>query len=788
MLSVALVALVAAPRSAAGRSGGGGGGAPPPAAAALDFRRGLGDLALFAALRGALVSATYAYGMWRQFLRPYLYTAYATGAGGVAYALAKGYRFDYGAAAAWPAQAAALALFGTLGWVHVLAARDTVAWARRRAALGLAAFPWEPGLAGGGAALLPRHANGGPYSSGADDYSGGAGAGDVPPEALADPDSNFTPVGALWVQWKEALPPAPAPAPPLVLSPPNTDAAGGAAATEPAPAAAAADAGAATAVILLHSGGGGAFAWRHVMADLAARTGARVVAFDRPGFGLTSRPPAPAAAPSADKEGGAAGGGGGDDDNPYSPAAQARLTLQLAAALGIRRAVLVGHGDGCLVAILAAALAERPRRGRGGLGRAPSSASGSQRPPSVAAASDLRMSESTDLGGFVGASSLGSCSDAADLLTPPPAGRPSAAAAETARRRAARQAAAAAAAAAAAGDGGAAPPFDGRSGSAGAQSDSVSLAASLSFQSLLASVESSQQLQQQQQQQQRAGRSRLSQQQSPDLFGGASAAAAAAAAAVHAPPELQAMSPGTGSGGLAPQLWPRGGNSCGTAGDEGSNGDGDSAGPSLDAAAAPPPPALDVAGVALLHPKLSGHALGAFARLLVRARLGRAALRPLLRGELGEVASRRAWWRPERCTRAVLELYRRPLRVEGWDAALLAAAAAGADGPPRRAVGRALAALRRAPAALLVATGAHDRVSPPVNAGRLAATLGARVAAIPGCAHLSHEEAPGALLDVLAPFVGEALSKASTTTGGGGGAGGDGGGDADGESSVATGG
>ena len=31
----------------------------------------------------------------------------------------------------------------------------------------------------------------------------------------------------------------------------------------------------------------------------------------------------------------------------------------------------------------------------------------------------------------------------------------------------------------------------------------------------------------------------------------------------------------------------------------------------------------------------------------------------------GEVANRRAWHRPDRCTRQVLDLYRRPLRVEG---------------------------------------------------------------------------------------------------------------------------
>ena len=40
-----------------------------------------------------------------------------------------------------------------------------------------------------------------------------------------------------------------------------------------------------TAILLIHGFGGGSFAWRHVMQPLAARTGLRVLAFDRPAFG-----------------------------------------------------------------------------------------------------------------------------------------------------------------------------------------------------------------------------------------------------------------------------------------------------------------------------------------------------------------------------------------------------------------------------------------------------------------------------------------------------------------------
>ena len=54
-------------------------------------------------------------------------------------------------------------------------------------------------------------------------------------------------------------------------------------------------------------------------------------------------------------------------------------------------------------------------------------------------------------------------------------------------------------------------------------------------------------------------------------------------------------------------------------------------------------------------------------------RLGRRILRPLLRTELGEVSNRRAWAQPERLTPDIVALYSAPLRVQGWDAALLEA-------------------------------------------------------------------------------------------------------------------
>jgi hypothetical protein len=43
-------------------------------------------------------------------------------------------------------------------------------------------------------------------------------------------------------------------------------------------------------VVFIHGFGGGVFSWRHVMGTVAREVGCRVVAFDRPGWGLTTRP------------------------------------------------------------------------------------------------------------------------------------------------------------------------------------------------------------------------------------------------------------------------------------------------------------------------------------------------------------------------------------------------------------------------------------------------------------------------------------------------------------------
>lgn len=76
-------------------------------------------------------------------------------------------------------------------------------------------------------------------------------------------------------------------------------------------------------LLLLHGFGGSTFSWRENI-DALAEAGYRVIAFDRPGFGLS------------DKE----------FDYDYSVAAQADFTVRLMDALDIDRATLVGHSAG----------------------------------------------------------------------------------------------------------------------------------------------------------------------------------------------------------------------------------------------------------------------------------------------------------------------------------------------------------------------------------------------------------------------------------------------------------
>ena len=121
----------------------------------------------------------------------------------------------------------------------------------------------------------------------------------VPPRELADPDSQFVEIDDLDVHYKEMGEGDPT-------------------------------------LMLLHGFAASTFSWREVMEPLAETQ--RVVAFDRPAFGLTERPMP----------------GAWEGQNPYGADAAADLTIGLMDELGVDQSVLVGNSAGGTVALYTA--------------------------------------------------------------------------------------------------------------------------------------------------------------------------------------------------------------------------------------------------------------------------------------------------------------------------------------------------------------------------------------------------------------------------------------------------
>ncbi|KAM0034355.1 putative 2-hydroxy-6-oxonona-2,4-dienedioate hydrolase [Helianthus debilis subsp. tardiflorus] len=97
-------------------------------------------------------------------------------------------------------------------------------------------------------------------------------------------------------------------------------------------------------LILLHGFGASLFSWNAVMKRLANVSGSKVLSFDRPAFGLTTR---------VDNPSNHAPAGSIQDTkplNPYSMAFSVLATLYFIDFLAAEKAILVGHSAGCLVA------------------------------------------------------------------------------------------------------------------------------------------------------------------------------------------------------------------------------------------------------------------------------------------------------------------------------------------------------------------------------------------------------------------------------------------------------
>jgi len=84
-------------------------------------------------------------------------------------------------------------------------------------------------------------------------------------------------------------------------------------------------------LLCLHGFAGGVFSFAQCW-EMLKSVCSRVIAFDRPGFGLTSRKVRPWV------------------ENPYSIDFAVYICFQLLQNLGVRKVVLIAHGSGCLVA------------------------------------------------------------------------------------------------------------------------------------------------------------------------------------------------------------------------------------------------------------------------------------------------------------------------------------------------------------------------------------------------------------------------------------------------------
>ncbi|XP_016449099.1 uncharacterized protein LOC107774137 isoform X1 [Nicotiana tabacum] len=105
-------------------------------------------------------------------------------------------------------------------------------------------------------------------------------------------------------------------------------------------------------MILLHGFGASIYSWNRVMKPLAQVTGSKVLAFDRPAFGLTSR--------LNHVNHSSQGSEDTRPFNPYSMVFSVLATLYFIDLLAAEKAILVGHSAGSLVAV--EAYFEAPKR------------------------------------------------------------------------------------------------------------------------------------------------------------------------------------------------------------------------------------------------------------------------------------------------------------------------------------------------------------------------------------------------------------------------------------------
>lgn len=167
---------------------------------------------------------------------------------------------------------------------------------------------------------------------------------------------------------------------------------------------------------------------------------------------------------------------------------------------------------------------------------------------------------------------------------------------------------------------------------------------------------------------------------------------------------------------------------------------------------------VEIKGVVLLTTSLSREVVPGFARILMRTSLGKKHLvRPLLRTEISQVVNRRAWYDATKLTMDVLNLYKAPLCIEGWDEALHEIGRLSSETIlTQQNESLLVKAVEDTP--LLVIAGAEDALVSLKSVQAMASKfVNSRLVAISGCGHLPHEECPKALLAAVLPFISKLL-------------------------------
>ncbi|GAU44483.1 hypothetical protein TSUD_261230 [Trifolium subterraneum] len=168
---------------------------------------------------------------------------------------------------------------------------------------------------------------------------------------------------------------------------------------------------------------------------------------------------------------------------------------------------------------------------------------------------------------------------------------------------------------------------------------------------------------------------------------------------------------------------------------------------------------VTIKGVVLLNVSLSREVVPSFARILLHTSLGKKHMvRPLLRMEITQVVNRRAWYDATKLTTEVLDLYKAPLSVQGWDEAVHEIGKLSSETIlSAKNAESLLQAVEDIP--VLVIAGAEDSLVSLKSCQAMASKLeNSRLVAISGCGHLPHEECPKALLAAISPFISRLLS------------------------------